>query len=109
MKSNNNLPPARVTTDEFKSFCDAQNLRWLITWKWQGRNRAGVLRVYDCDDNLKARVLYGRSTQMWGPGDHCLDRVRTGSPKHLAVLEAKKMLVLSEEPLSGIKTNESDC
>ena len=102
MKSNhNNLAPARVTTDEFKSFCDAQNLRWLITWKWQGRNRAGVLRVYDRDDNLKARVVYGRNTQMWGLGDHGLDRVRTGSPKHLAVLEAQKMLVLPDEPLSG--------
>lgn len=94
MKSNNNLPPACVTTDEFKSFCDAKNLRWLITWKWQGRNRAGVLRVYDRDDNLKARVMYGRSTQMWGLGDHSLDRVRTGSPKHFAVLEAQKILKL---------------
>lgn len=106
MNSNhNNLPPARVTTDQFKSFCDAQDLRWLITWKWQGRNRAGVLRVHDRDDNLKARVIYGRNTQKWGLSDHGLDRLRTGSPKHLAVLEAQKML----EPLSGIKINESDC
>ncbi|KQY00158.1 hypothetical protein ASD28_12570 [Massilia sp. Root133] len=110
MKSNhNNLAPARVTTDEFKFFCDAQNLHWLITWKWQGRNRAGVLKVYDRDDNLKARVLYGRSTQMWGPADQGLDRVRTGSPKHFAVLEAQKMLELPNKPLSNIKTNKSDC
>jgi hypothetical protein len=110
MKSNhNNLPPARVTTDEFKSFCDAQDLRWLIAWKWEGRNRAGVLKVYDRDDNLKARVVYDRNTQMWGNGDRGLDRVRTGSPKHLAVLKAKSMLESPDEPLSGVKTDKSDC
>lgn len=104
----NNLPSARVTTDEFKSICNALHLRWVIDWKWEGRNRAGVLKVYDRHGNLKARVMYGRSTQMWGEGDRGLDRVRTGSPKHLAVLEVQKSLKLLDEPLSGIQTDQSD-
>jgi hypothetical protein len=46
---------------------------------------------------------------MWGNGDRGLDRVRTGSPKHLAVLKAKSMLESPDEPLSGVKTDKSDC
>ena len=86
------LPTARASTDEFKALCDVLNYHWYITWKWAGRDRAGVLKVYDRDDNLKARIVYGRGNQLWGNSDRGLNRVRTGSRKHAAVLEALQQL-----------------
>lgn len=60
-------------------------------WRWNGRNRDGVLYVWS-KDNLLVRVQYSRNTWMWGPGDEGLERTHTGSPKHRAVLEALKQL-----------------
>jgi hypothetical protein len=39
-----------------------------------------------------ARIVYGRGNQRWGNNDRGLDRVRTGSQKHAAVLEALQQL-----------------
>ena len=84
-------PSARVSCDKLKELCALEGYHFEIHWRWNGRNRDGVLYVCDADAVL-VRVQYGRNTWAWGPGDEGLERTRTASPKHRAVLQAVQEL-----------------
>lgn len=81
------VPPARVSADALKALLDMHNLSLDISWRWSGWNRSGVLRVID-DTGVRFERQYRRATQLWGRGDETLERMRTGSPKHEAVMAA---------------------
>lgn len=79
--------PARMSVDELKRLAADNALDLQLTWRWAGRSRHGVLTVSKDGINLFSES-FARSTRMWGSGDEKFELVRTGSPKHRAVMKA---------------------
>ncbi|HEY9224519.1 MAG TPA: hypothetical protein VIP27_10255 [Variovorax sp.] len=81
------LRAARQDVDELRSLIESNEWRLEVDWFWSGRNRHGMLRIYEAEVPVHM-VEFERNTQVWTDGDANLSKVRTGSPKHLAVLSA---------------------
>ncbi|WP_144264422.1 hypothetical protein [Polaromonas sp. C04] len=91
------FPPARKSTDLLKVMLHEQGLDFDIDWFWSGRARCGRLNIRPSGVHAHGRphlfsVCYSRSTQLWGQSDERLDRLRTGSAKHQAVMAAIRFL-----------------
>lgn len=74
-----------------------QGLDFDIDWFWSSRARCGRLNVHSSGIHAHGlpplfSVCYSRSTQLWGRSDELLDRMRTGSAKHQAVMAAIRFL-----------------
>ena len=88
--------PAAQTTARFMAVLRRYDLDYGITWQWVGRVRHGVLEVYEnalgpCDGNVLAQT-FERNTAVWEESDCRIGKVRTGSPKHLAIKAALERL-----------------
>src|ERR1700676_4453638 len=83
--------PARMSVDALKGLAAEHNLELLLTWRWAGRERHGMVTIIK-DGEVLFSESFARSTQMWGQGDERLDLVRTGSPKHRVVMKAVAFL-----------------
>ncbi len=88
--------PAAQTTARFIAFLRRHDLEYGITWQWVGRVRHGLLEVYHtalgpCDGNVLAQP-FERNTATWADSDCRIVKVRTGSPKHLAIKAALQRL-----------------
>lgn len=87
------LPSAGKSTDQFKEMLQERRLEFDIDWFWSGRARCGRLNIRPSGIHAHStRPLfsagYSRGTQLLGRGDERLDRLRTGSAKHQAVIAA---------------------
>lgn len=84
------LETAAITAMRFQNLCRQLGLNWAITWFWCERRKHGRLLVRDPETcSLVVRLDYARSTSIWTGSDSYIDRgVRTGSPRHLAILAA---------------------
>lgn len=86
--------PAADTAIVFKSLLAEKGLGYYIVSTWVGWRRHGVIRVVPLDargepDWTKPPVQreeFPRSSSAWGQSDKVVGRVRTGSPKHAALL-----------------------
>ena len=91
------LPPARKSSDLLKVMLQERGLDFDIDWFWSGRARCGRLNIHNSGIHVHGLLplfsaCYSRSTQLWGPSDEGLDRLRTGSAKHQAVMAAIRYL-----------------
>ena len=87
------FPPARKSSDLLKVMLEERRLHFDIDWFWSGRARCGRLNIRPAGIHPHGLLPlfsagYSRSTQLWGPSDEGLDRLRTGSAKHQAVMAA---------------------
>jgi hypothetical protein len=80
--------PARAHVEELKRQLDARGLRLDICWRWNGRCRDGVLTLHDAQGRAVYARQFRRNTQLWSKRDETLQRVRSGSPRHNAVVAA---------------------
>lgn len=80
--------PARGHVDELKRELDAKGLSLDLFWRWNGRCRDGVLTLLDAKGQTVFARQFERNTQLWSRRDETLQRVRTGSPRHRAVIAA---------------------
>lgn len=86
--------PAADTARAFEKLLAERGLGYYIVWTWAEWRRHGVIRIVTLDAYGKpdwtkeafAREVFARSTSSWGASDAVVGRVRTGSPKHLALL-----------------------
>jgi hypothetical protein len=106
------LPPARKSTDLLKAMLQERGFEFDIDWFWNGRARSGRLNIREKGIHAYGSrplfsTCYSRSTQLWGQSDEHLDRLRTGSPKHLAVQDAIRFL--ESKPSTSIIGEESSC
>lgn len=90
-------PPARKSTDLLKAMLQERGFDYSIDWFWHGRVRFGRLSIREKGIHTYASpsvfsAIYKRSTMNWGKADEQLDRLRTGSAKHLAVQDAISFL-----------------
>lgn len=61
-----------------------------ISWKWNGRDRSGLLKVLEGQNELTSTVFY-RGSMHWGSdSDRSYTSCRTGSHKHLALHRVAK-------------------
>ena len=86
-------PSARKSTELLKAMLQERGFEFSIDWFWHGRVRFGRLSIREKGINAYGSppvfsAIYKRSTMNWGKADEQLDRLRTGSAKHLAVLHA---------------------
>lgn len=84
------LEPARETIKAFEELLAAKGFDYYITWCWEGWRRYGVIGIRPGGAaNVLApaidREVFARSDSTWGDADRTIGRVRTGSPKHLAI------------------------
>lgn len=92
--------PAADTARAFESLLAEKELGYYIVSTWSGWRRHGVIRVVPLDargepDWTKQAVVreeFVRSTSLWRQSDRVVGRVRTGSPKHQALLNIIKQL-----------------
>lgn len=90
--------PASETVKQFQQLLADNNLAYYISWRWEGWRKHGVVGIMPkCEwyALLPAidREEFSRASSTWGTNDRTLGRVRTGSPKHLAILALYKRLV----------------
>jgi len=86
--------PAADTVRAFENLLTEQGLGYYIVSTWTGWRRHGVIRVVPLDARREPdwtkppvqREEFARSTSAWGQSDRVIRRVRTGSPKHVALL-----------------------
>ncbi|MBK4733030.1 hypothetical protein [Noviherbaspirillum pedocola] len=85
--------PAADSVKAFQALLAKHRLGYLIVWTSAGWHKHGVIRVFPLTENgaLDTRHLvfaeeFTRSNSSWGVADRVLGRVRTGSPKHRAIL-----------------------
>jgi hypothetical protein len=92
------LQPASETVKEFEQMLTENNLSYYISWHWAGWRKHGVIGItrkcewYELPPVLD-REEFSRASSAWGAKDRTLGRVRTGSPKHLAILTLYHRLV----------------
>jgi hypothetical protein len=79
---------AALYVAELHGQLEARNLTLDIYWRWSGRRRDGVLNIFDPERHVVFSYQFERNTQRWGRTDETLHRVRTGSPRHRAVVAA---------------------
>lgn len=93
--SKNNQSETRQDLNRFFELLKSKGCHYCLGWCWEGgstgrrgANRDGVLSVYSSEGLRVIRVQFERSTMSWGAGDDELNRLRDGSNRHYAVLEA---------------------
>ncbi|MDW3682999.1 hypothetical protein RA280_14825 [Cupriavidus sp. CV2] len=82
------LEAAGITRTRFINLCEQGGFSYELTWFWSGRNRHGRLIVRHYARSAPLVIDFARNAGGWAAADEMLDRLRTGSPRHLAVLEA---------------------
>jgi hypothetical protein len=80
--------PAALYVADLNRQLDAKSLTFELFWRWNGRCRDGVLTLHDAQGQTLFERQFERNTQRWGRTDETLHRVRTGSPRHRAVVTA---------------------
>jgi hypothetical protein len=80
--------PARTHVDELKRLLAARGLTLDLCWRWNRRCRDGVLTLHDAQGQTLFERQFERNTQRWVRSDETLQCVRTGSPRHRAVVAA---------------------
>lgn len=114
MTSDTPIIPARMSVDGVKRLAAERNLDLHLAWRWSGRERYGILTVTK-EHEVLVSESFARSTRMWGPGDERFDLVRTGSPKHRAVMKAVETLndtptsterAAAREPLQATRADD---
>jgi hypothetical protein len=80
--------PAALYVAELNRQLQARDLTLNLFWRWNGRCRDGVLCINDAQGQQVFEQQFGRNTQRWVRSDETLQRVRTGSPRHRAVVAA---------------------
>lgn len=73
------------TLSHFHQLLTSNDFYYDITWKWAGRSRFGVIKVYDRSDAIVERQAFERNTQRWTERDEVLGRMHFASPKHRAL------------------------
>jgi len=80
--------PTAELAYRFKTMLQARNMGYTITWQWDatGKNRHGVIRVfYEDKPGTVDEAVFARSTHVWADADSRIGKLRTGSPKTLAI------------------------
>jgi hypothetical protein len=84
---------ASDSVEAFEALLAKHCLGYLIIWTWAGWTKHGVIRIFPLTEQgaldtrqLLASEKFARSNASWGKSDQVLGRVRTGSPKHRAIL-----------------------
>jgi hypothetical protein len=85
------IEPAAETVKAFNQLLAERGLAYYIVDKVVGELRHGVIGIRPAGaSNLFARAVdreeYARSSCSWSSGDATIGRLRTGSPKHRALL-----------------------
>lgn len=93
---------ARIDVDNLLKLLNARGYTYQIHWRWAGWSRHAVLSILDSDGKQLVTVPYTRATQSWGRHDEQLGRVRTGSPKHQAVVAAYNQLTTRTRRCGGM-------
>src|SRR5690349_7764804 len=84
---------ASDSVEAFEALLAKHHLGYLIIWTWAGWRKHGVIRIFPLTEQgaldtrqLLASEEFARSNASWGKSDQVLGRVRTGSPKHRAIV-----------------------
>lgn len=88
------LETAAITAARFLALVDHHDIDWNIQWFWKGRSKNGrlVLREKPGGPAIFVRE-YERNSSLWTGSDNYLAKgMRTGSPRHLAILDALAFL-----------------
>lgn len=72
-----------------KNGLPARGYRLEIGWKWQGRDRAGVIFIFNHEGLCIYEDTYPRGNQRWGSGDRDMFICNHNSNKHHALIAAK--------------------
>lgn len=83
--------PAAESVQSFKQLLADQGLAYFVTWRWEGWRKFGVIGVRPAGvenalEPALEREEFARSNSSFTAADRLIARVRTGSPKHLAIL-----------------------
>lgn len=82
------LEAAGITRTRFINLCQQGGFSSELTWFWSGRNRHGRLIVRHYARSAPLVIDFARNAGGWTAADETLDRLRTDSPRHRAVLKA---------------------
>lgn len=84
------VEPTSVMSARFLALLEARGLTYTIAWQWDAASkyRDGVLTVHTAagpEAGAVAEALFVRNTHLWTPADERIGKLRSGSPKTLAV------------------------
>jgi hypothetical protein len=79
---------AALCVTELNRQLAAKGLTLELFWRWNGRCRDGVLTLHYAQGQTLFERQFERNTQRWSHRDESLQRVRTHSPRHRAVVAA---------------------
>ncbi|MDB5854791.1 MAG: hypothetical protein JWR22_2832 [Herminiimonas sp.] len=96
----------------FKQLLACHGLSYFITSSWEGWRRHGRIGIteraewFELKPTLEAEE-FARSSSSWGAADQKVGRIRTGSPKHRAIVALIEKITLRFGP-SGRDNPSSD-
>jgi hypothetical protein len=81
----------------FLALLEARGLAYTIAWQWDASSkyRNGVIIVHTAagpQAGAVAEAVFVRNTHFWTPADERIGKLRTGSPKHFALLALIKRI-----------------
>ena len=82
------LPSPRDVARQLQDELDGLGHTSKIEWKWQGRNRNGVVSIFDRAQACVYSATYARAETRWDENDELLTSCNRGSNKHFALIAA---------------------
>jgi hypothetical protein len=91
------LEPAQETVAAFKELLASKGLSYFVSWRWEGWRKFGIIGVRPAGQAQALapavdREEFARSTSRFTAADRVIGKVRTGSPKHLAISALSRRL-----------------
>jgi hypothetical protein len=86
------LPSTRDIARHLQDELDGLGHTLKIEWKWQGRNRDGVVSIFDRAEACVYSVTYTRAQTRWDDNDELLTSCNRGGNKHYALIVALAFL-----------------
>jgi hypothetical protein len=100
---NYQIEPAQETVTAFKELLASKGLAYFVSWRWEGWRKFGIIGVRPAGQSQALapavdREEFARSTSRFTAADRVIGKVRTGSPKHLAISALSRRLASQSRP-----------
>ena len=82
------LPRPRDVAHHLQAGLHIRGYSLRIEWEWQGRNRDGVVSIFDRAQACVYSATYARAETRWDENDELLTSCNRGSSKHFALIAA---------------------
>jgi hypothetical protein len=82
------LPRPRDVAQQLQEELNGRGHTLKIDWNWAGRNREGVVNIFNRAGVCVYCATYARAQTRWGGCDELISSCNRGSSKHLALIAA---------------------